>query len=198
MSSDVEIVNLALTKLGASRIMALTDENDSARAANAIYAQVRDAELMAHPWNFAIRRASLAASATAPAFEYDKQFPVPSDFLRLYEIFDYPVQFPTEDPYFAIESHSDDGLVILTNEASPLKIRYVAKITDEAKYDPLFVQAFACSLALTLCDRKTEHQGKKQMIGQEYDMWLKKAIRTDAIQNPPIPYPESSWINSRY
>ena len=196
--SDVGIVNLALTKLGAKTINALTDDTENARVANAIFEQVRDAELAAYPWNFAIRRDSLAASATTPAFEYDLQYPVPSDFLRLYALYDYPVQFPTEDPFFAIESDANDGLCILTNQTAPLYIRYIAKITDSSKFDPLFVQALACSIALTLCDRLTQHQGKKEQIAGEYQNWLAKARRVDAIQNPPIPYPESTWLLSRY
>ena len=196
--SDVAIVNLALTKIGAKTINALDQDGETARAANTVYEMVRDAELQANPWNFSIRRASLAASSNTPAFGYDLQYPVPADFLRLYEIDGYPVQFPTEDPYFAIESHSNDGLVILTNQTAPLDIRYVAKITDTSKYDPLFVHALACSLALALCDRLTQHEGKVDRIAQEYEMRLSRAKRVDAIQNPPIPYPESTWILSRY
>jgi len=197
MTDDVGIVNLALIKLGGNTIGALTEATDAARKVNAIYEMVRDAELEAHPWNFSIKRAELAASTTAPDFEYDLQYPLPSDFLRLYEIFDYPVQFPTEDAPFAIENGGDDGTCILTNWTAPLQIRYVAKVTNPALYNPLFVQALACSLALALCDRLTQHQGKKADISQEYEMWLARARRIDAIQNPPVPLLESSWILSR-
>ncbi len=198
MTDQVGIVNLALTKLGAKAINSISSDIESARVASVIYEAVRDAELQANPWKFALRRASLAASANTPAFGYDLQYIVPADFLRLYEINEYPVMFPTSDPLFAIESHEDDGKVIVTNETAPLKIRYVARIENEAMFDPLFVMSFACRLAVEMSDRLTEHQGKKQLVIAEYRESIALAKRIDAIQAPPQPYPESAWIQSRY
>src|SRR4051812_44976933 len=82
-TSDVSICNLALQKLGATRIAALTDNSRNARAVAACYEQMRDRELRANPWNFAKARAQLAAAGTAPAFDYNNAFPLPTDFLRL-------------------------------------------------------------------------------------------------------------------
>ena len=198
MTDQVGIVNLALTRIGAKAINSMDADRESARVASLVYEPVRDAELQANPWKFALRRASLAASSNTPAFGYDLQYIVPADFLRLYEINEYPAMFPVSDPFFSIESHENDGKVIATNETAPLKIRYVAKITSEAAYDPLFVQAFACALAVTLCDRLTEHQGKKEMVIAEYRERIGIAKRIDAIQAPPTPFPESAWLNSRF
>jgi hypothetical protein len=198
MTDQVGIVNLALTKIGAKAISSMDGDSDSARTASIVYEAVRDAELQANPWKFALRRASLAASSNTPAFGYDLQYIVPADFLRLYEINEYPVMFPVETPFFAIESHENDGKVIVTNETAPLEIRYIAKITSEAAYDPLFVMAFACALGVTLCDRLTEHQGKKEMIIAEYRERIGIARRIDAIQAPPTPFPESAWLYSRF
>lgn len=59
MTSDYEIVNLALVRLGATRITALTDGSRNANEASAIYASIRDDELSKHPWKFASRRSVL-------------------------------------------------------------------------------------------------------------------------------------------
>ena len=56
MASEVDICNRALSKLGAARITSLTEDSVNARACNAMYESVRDAELRAHPWNFAMKR----------------------------------------------------------------------------------------------------------------------------------------------
>ena len=56
ITSDVDICNLALHKIGHDSIDALTDENDAARHCNALYAVERDMMLAAHPWSFALRR----------------------------------------------------------------------------------------------------------------------------------------------
>ena len=83
MTSEVDICNLALQRLGARTISALTDDNTSARACNRVYEHARDAEIRSHPWNFARARTSLAALSTAPTFGYAAQYQLPADFIRL-------------------------------------------------------------------------------------------------------------------
>ena len=52
-SNDYEIVNLALVRLGATRITSLADGSRNANEANAIYGLIRDEVLRSHPWGFA-------------------------------------------------------------------------------------------------------------------------------------------------
>ena len=73
MPSTVDICNLALQRLGAKPISSLSDDSTAARECNRVYDHARDSELRSHPWNFARKRASLAASSTVPAFGYDFQ-----------------------------------------------------------------------------------------------------------------------------
>jgi len=54
-SNDYEIVNLALVRLGATRITSLSDGTKNANEANAIYTLIRDEILRDHPWSFATR-----------------------------------------------------------------------------------------------------------------------------------------------
>ena len=68
MASVVGICNRALEKLGGGYIAALTEASKEARALNRAYDYVRDAVLRAHPWNFAIKRASLARFFIQGAF----------------------------------------------------------------------------------------------------------------------------------
>ena len=60
-TNDYDIVNLALVRLGASRITALTDGSRNANEANAIYSLIRDEVLRSHPWSFATTGINLAA-----------------------------------------------------------------------------------------------------------------------------------------
>ena len=59
MTTDVDIVNAGLIKLGEATITTLADDVKAARLANAIFADQRDVVLRAHPWNFAMARAEL-------------------------------------------------------------------------------------------------------------------------------------------
>ena len=61
MASDIGIINGALSKLGEVPILAVTDNTEPGRLANRTYNDIRDALLREFPWNFAIKRASLAA-----------------------------------------------------------------------------------------------------------------------------------------
>ena len=140
MASEVGIVNAALRKLGAGTLTALSDASVEGRLANATYAEYRDKLLRSHPWNFATKRLSIAANATAPVWEYDNAFNVPADFLRLMDVSNPQLMD------YRIEATAD-GTVIVTDIAGPLKIKYIAQITDPNKMDAEFREALASLLA---------------------------------------------------
>ncbi len=85
MASNVTVVNRALSFLGEQAITAIPEDSKAGRLANAHYNDIRDTFLREHPWNFAQKRTSLAASSTSPDWGFANYFPVPSDVLRLLE-----------------------------------------------------------------------------------------------------------------
>ena len=189
MASEVEIANTALSRVGATRITALTENSVAARAVNAIYAQMRDVELRAHVWNFAIKRAQLAEDATVPAFGPSAAFTLPSDFIRLLP----------PDP----ELHSNDldwrieGRRILTYDTAPLDIRYVYRVTDPNEMDPIFRQALALRIARAICEPLTQSNNKLAAIDAEYKDTLREARKADALEEPPVDQPEDTWVTVR-
>lgn len=186
MASTVAICNRALQKVGASRITSLDENSKQARECNAMFDLIRDAELRAHPWSFAVKRKVLAASATdLPHDEGETAFPLPSDFLRLLH--------SPHDRDWQIEGRS-----ILTRfEDSALEIRYVARIDDPTLFDPLFAEALAARLAVELVERITQSNTKKQILREEYDHLLDEARRANAIERPPAYAPVDPWIEAR-
>jgi hypothetical protein len=58
LTADYQIANLALTRLGDLRLAALSDASAPGEAVSAVYASLRDEVLRAHPWNFAVQRAT--------------------------------------------------------------------------------------------------------------------------------------------
>ena len=66
MASNVQIANSALTKLGAARIMSLSDNKKEAREINAIFELRRDHLLRSHNWSFAMERTTLPALDDTP------------------------------------------------------------------------------------------------------------------------------------
>lgn len=191
MASQTAIVNRALIKLGASRITSIDDEDKQARIAKELWDTTRDLELAAHPWTFAKTRAELPALVTTPTFGWTRAFQLPAGFLRLIEVGEYWVMYQTEAEtgnLFELE-----GQTILTDEASPLRIRYIQRITNTGLFAPLFVEALATRLAVEMCESLTQSQAKKQTLMQEYDAAIKAARKNNAIELPPQVGPLSTW-----
>lgn len=189
MASEVDIANRALQKLGAERIVSLTQDSENARACNLAYSTVRDAELRSHPWNFAVKRAQLAADASAPLFGYQNAFTLPSDCLRLLPP-DVWANYNTHD--WQIE-----GRKILTNDSAPLEIRYIYRVTDTTQYDSLFVESLACAMAQELCEQLTQSNSKAQIIRSDYMAAIRQARKQNAFENISAETTTDSWITCR-
>ena len=188
-TSIVSISNLALQKLGAGSIASMDEDSREARVMNACYEPLRDRELRAHAWNFSIKRTTLAPSATTPDFDFTYAFPVPSDMLRLLPParagLDWTIEQLNGTPH------------ILTNDGNTLEIRYVAKVTDPAIFDALFVDMLACKMAWHSCETITQSNTKKADIQQEYKDARAEARKINAFEQPVPEESEPPWLTAR-
>lgn len=189
MASSVEVVNRALQMLGAKRITSLTEDSVNARAANASYDILRKAELRKHPWSFSINRLQLAASATSPTFTKTRKFPLPSDCLRTLP----------NDPGYELNSKDwqIEGRDIVTDDSSPLNLRYVRDVTDVNQMDVLFRESLSAKLALELCEELTQSNTKKSDLKALYDEAIAEAKKANAIERVPLTPFEDEWITVR-
>ncbi len=172
--SDVGICNSALNMIGASNILDLTEDSKTGRICNQRYSFVRDAVMRAHPWNCLINRTSLAADATAPAFEFTYQYTLPTDpyCLRLLSLDDLSIV------------HRVEGRKILTDE-SKINIVYVARITDPQQYDTLLIETIAARLA---ADIAYSIVGSNTLVADMYNLYsnkLSEARFVDATEGTP-------------
>ena len=198
MASNVEIANRALTKIGSKRIIALSDNTKEGREVNSMFAILRDAELRKFNWRFSIKRAQLAAQASAPAFGFAYQYRAPADCLKILEVGDY---YPGArlDDYIGTDTSEyayENGL-ILTDYAAPLNLRYIARIEDPTLFDALFVEAFACKLAMELAEPITQSSTKRELATREYTTAIRDAVRNNAIEKPPVKVPDDTWMLAR-
>lgn len=202
-ASEVDICNRAIQKVGGQPITSLSDSSSSARAVNRCYEMLRDAELRSNNWNFAIKRTSLAASVTAPSWGFSKQYPLPSDFLRLISIRDHYGVSETigtlgqNEVDYSIESGDGDARSILTNSSSPIYIRYVARVENTGLFDPLFSEALASKIAMEIVEEITNSNSKKQTLIEEYKMIIKQARYCDSIETAGEALIESDWLIAR-
>lgn len=192
MTSKIDIWNLALVKLGANPVASLTEDTKSAITLGKVYDALLDAELAAHPWTFAKARALIPASTTAPAFGWGAQYPKPSGLLKIIEIGqDWVFYTSNVGALFELE-----GANILTDQGSPLAIRYVQRVTNTGLFASPFVIALACRLAAETCEAITQSTSKRAALWDEYRMAIKDARRTNDIELPPQTGAPNSWERS--
>lgn len=197
-TSKTTICNRALTKLGADRILDLSDDNKQARSLNAVYDTVLDDELSKYVWSFACARASLAALSTPPAFGFTAAYALPADYLRIVQVGQFYVIGDLSDyrggpnPLYSIE-----GTSILTNLPAPLYIRYLFRNIDPMTYAPPFVELMACRLAAEIAEDLTQSNTKRQLAQAEYKEALKDARRLGAIERAPEKMPDNEWVTGR-
>ena len=198
MASQVDIVNHALTKLGEARIQDMNEDSKAAEEASAVWDLILESELSANNWKFATKRASIPASATPPAFGYERAFPVPADFLALTYVEGQGAQDTSDYRGATLSAYVIEAGEILTDLPAPLQIIYTARVTDPDRWDPGFRNAFAIKLAQALCYTLTPlREGREQLLFREYQMAVETAKQRSAIQSPPQFPQDSSWFAER-
>lgn len=198
MASQVEICNRALTKIGGARITSMADASKGARVMSALWDTVRRAELRKRFWSFALRRASLPSLGSAPDWGFALAYQLPSDFLRLMQVSDIYLAPGLADYREGDDSaYAIEGLTLATDFPAPLKLRYVADITDPGAFDALFVEALSSKLAYEACyDIAQSNQGR-EAAAQDYKLAVTEAARANAIEKPPQGFPDDSWMLGR-
>lgn len=189
MASEVDICNRAIQKVGGKRIASLSEDSTNARACNAAYDALRQAELRANAWSFAIDRASIAADADEPEFGMAYSYTQPSDCLRVLDPYPY-ADFNSRD--WQIE-----GRKIYTDMTAPLEIRYIADVTEVSTMDALFREALAAKIAIEICEQITQSNTKKAALLAEYKDIIAQARKVNAFEKIAQTPPEDSWITAR-
>jgi hypothetical protein len=189
MATDVSICTAALMLLGDKPIASLTQNTDRATLCANIYPQAVDDILRSHPWNCAIKREILAPLSAAPSHDFQFQFQLPGDWLRMLEVGyqDDPLPYQVE------------GRRILAN-TNVLPVRYV-KQTDEGEWDALLVYVMTKRMELDLAYPITKSTSLRDTLRQEFYApavgVLSKAKTVDGQENPPEDWLDSPFINAR-
>lgn len=185
-ASDITVINTALRKLGEQPLTARTDPSPPGRIANATYDEIRDSLLREAAWNFATKRTRLAADATAPDWGYDNQYTLPSDFLRLMEIYN------TSDIEWRLE-----GNKILTNLDAPLKIIYIASVAEN-EMDVAFREALSARCAMEWAEALSQTSTVGDQMAAIYRNKLQIAKTADGQEDRQRTIDAPDFILSRF
>lgn len=193
MSTANDICNMALDVLKEAPLTDYTTDNTSvSRWFVRNYATFRDAELEAHPWRFAMTRATASADAAAPTFGWKYKYAKPAGLLRIVQM--------NSSGYFEYDPipHELEGDWILTDQSSTIYLVYVQQITDPTKHTNLFNQALAAAMARALSHWLTGKANMVAIADAAYKEALARARRANALFSTPERAFDSDVINARY
>lgn len=187
MATEVEICNSAIAKIRGKRILTLDDDQTEARLCKDLYPMIRDRLLRSHPWNFAIERVELGLLADAPEFDFDQQFQLPNNCLRV-----LTVDLGEEEPWKL------EGRKILCN-STELKAKILVQITDAQQFDSVFCEVLAYMLAAELAYPLTQGTTLAAGMTEKAERILREARSFDGQESGSVEAIQaSSWRNSRF
>jgi hypothetical protein len=169
MASQIEISNFALVGLGADPISALTEQTNEALTINVAWDICRRSLLRAHYWNFAIVRIELAQSSIAPNHGYQYKFALPSDCLRVIQVYqnnDYKLE---------------NGFIVTNTDR--VKLKYVADIKDTTYWSADFTELMVDKLKAEIAFSVTRDKDLVQLSHQILNAKLAQANWTDASED---------------
>lgn len=149
MSSVVYICNLALANIGKDSIASINEASAEARACKQFYELVLDTSLQAYPWRWAGKTEALAQVANTRENRWLYAYQRPSDCLKIIRLVDESLTeyMPYGDGVVSGgHAYDVEGQVIFC-DLSPAYIQYTQRLTDPAKFPPMFVDALSMALS---------------------------------------------------
>jgi hypothetical protein len=194
-TSETEICNLALVRLGDYMITSLDEESTAARYCALFYAGVRDAVLRDYPWNFAIRKKALALADETPVFGHAFMYGLPSDCIRALDLRASFRSGPAVE--FSLELNAEGTTLMLCADEPAAILRYVARIEDPSLFDAEFVEAVSWKLAADLAQPITGDSSKQQAMLTMYRNTLVQARQRNAVEGRKRTVAGNDFVSAR-
>lgn len=190
MASQVQICNLALSRLGANTITSLSDNTTEAKLCNTFFSDIADEVMAEGSWTSTIRRATLAKTTTTPAFGFDSEFQLPVDpkALKILNI---------DNNKHGHCQYRIEGDKLLSNDDN-VKIRYIARLVDTEDWDIYLQRAFIARLTSELAYPLTGDDRKASGEFQRYEHMLSRGLAQNGQQGSNERTISSDAINVRY
>jgi hypothetical protein len=211
MASVIDICNLALAHIGdRANITSIDPPEGSAQAEHCarFYPMARDVLLNMHPWSFAVKRAVLAdISATViPPAKWQYSYTAPGDFMKILGVYDPNAMYDENKAEYEFELSADSsGTRVIYANPEDAVVRYVAYVTDAARFPPIFTEGLAWLLASYLAGPVIKGTEGMRVSGEALKMALsyverarvedanqrnRSSVRRDTRHSP-------SWIANR-
>jgi hypothetical protein len=186
-TTDVSICSTALLLLGAQSINSLDDTTDRARIVATVYPFIRDKVLRSFPWNCCIKRVILSPDTEAPAFDWNFQFTLPSDFVKPLQ-----VGLTWQEDEFKIE-----GRKLLSDE-NPCYLRYVFLNTNAGSWDAGLVAVVTAELVAALAYPITQSASLADTKTKEAMVVTRQARAVDGQDDTPEQLGDERLLSARF
>lgn len=187
--TKTDLVNKALTLVGASPVTSIDDDTNNARIVSRVYEQALRSILSECKWNFATKRALLSVSADEMAWTYSGETTVyvkPSDMIRIFGTSSSTAIWREELDYIIADT-ADLGLI------------YTYYLDTPSKYSSVFVDAFIdklCSdIAYMIVNSATLGEKFKTLYES---VSLPKAMAANAQAGVQQTLQDDAWELSKY
>lgn len=182
--SRTEIVNKALTLVGANPVVSIDDDTQNARVVNRVYELSLKSILSEAPWRFALRRSLLAESSDELDW-YDSGVNVvyakPNLCIRVFRANDEKAVWQEVGEY--IVSDTDD-----------LGVEYTYYLDTPSKYTSSFVNAFVDLLCADIAFIIVNSKTVAETFLEKYEkISLTKALAENAQVGTPAVMQDDEW-----
>ena len=189
MISKTELVNKALTLVGAKPVVNLDDDTQNARIVNRVYESSLKSILCETRWNFATKRALLSLVETEPAWYDTGEIYVYSRPNLCIKIFD------TNSP---TATWREEGEYIISDTAG-LGVRYVWFVNTPSVYPPFFTEAFVDKLCSDIAFMILNDSNTARSFLEKFNsVSLPKATADNAQIGSPQMMRDDAWLNAKF
>lgn len=194
MPSKIEIWNMALGFLGTRTVASENENTPEAIQCGLYWDSARRQALRDFPWNFAQRRAWLAAVAIPAGWEleYNNAYALPDDCLKALRVLEHG----RSEQRFVLAHDVVRGSTILLTAATGGLLMYTADVTQVQVFDDLFMSVMARKLASLVSVPLLKNNGKVGELEQLYQMALTRAYEASSSEGAEEEK-QDSWIAAR-
>ena len=196
MANEIEICNIALSRVGANKIQALTEATREARACNTHYEIARDDTLSEIDWGFA-RQQKVLAELSETRDGWDYVYAYPAGCLVAREIYNSAKVNDEDKIKFDVGLSSDGNQKVVLTDEEDAQLIYTAQVTNASVFPIKFVNALSWRLAAELA---VPLRGVTSIFNGFYQMFLAsigKAAQVSANEHHKVPSESSSFTNAR-
>lgn len=174
MSNKIDLIANSLIILGEKPLSDLDDGSDVADIISNTYTPFKLDILANYEWTFTQKQAKLNKIVKTPVLRYTSVFQLPSDFLRIKNVYADSSGSITLDDY----SIKSDGLYCSEDE---IFVEYSANV-DEEEFPAYFGEYFSYAFATKINMPITESDNKQSLLNSVLPDKMQRAKTSDAMQ----------------